>query len=157
MNVELLTNIAEWLEAGAPEAYHGFGFDMRWWKMTGDAMDPFGDESRETCGTTCCIAGAAIELSGVMSGFSEWTNGADCEYVARSVLGLTEEQAQSLFDPWLDDYRNRPNPMAMLLFDEAGIRQPINPRAAAKVVRHLIATGEVDWFKAMPEDVAHAD
>lgn len=157
MNVELLTNIAEWLEAGAPEARHGFGFDMRWWKMTGDAMDPFEDESRETCGTTCCIAGAAIELSGVMLNFSEWAEGTDCSATARRVLGLTEEQALSLFDPWLDDYWSRPNLMDMLLFDEVGLRKPIDPRAAAKVVRHLIATGEVDWFKAMPEDVAHAD
>jgi len=52
INVEALTEIAEWLEAGAPHRNGVHSFDMNEgisWKNT-------------QCNTVCCIAGATLAL-----------------------------------------------------------------------------------------------
>lgn len=111
MNIDRLTTIAEWLEAGAPRRDGVDGFDMRAWR------DPFA-----SCGTTCCIAGAAVEFFG---------NGGrdDIAYTAARLLGLEELPWMRLFIP---------------AFRKARIGD-ITPAWAARCIRKLIATGEVDW------------
>ncbi len=112
MNVERLTEIAEWLDQGAPErvveggVIHGFD------------MDHFLDKAAD-CGTTCCIAGAAIAFNEGFHAASSW----NADSSAQKILGLTNSQAMDLF---FDGYDS-------------------TPQHAAVVIRHLIATGTVDW------------
>lgn len=81
MNVERLTVIAEWLEAGAkPRRFVKGGFNMSWF---------FGENN---CGTTCCIGGAAQAFFGLRLP----------KFLAENrdpqkILGLTDMQADELF------------------------------------------------------------
>ena len=109
MNVERLTEIAEWLEAGAPHKGAVDGFNMV-------------DYTTETdCGTCCCIAGAANAFAGQPLG---------SEACARGLLDLRLGQAEELFAP------NYPAPADW---------GDVTPAWAARCIRKLIATGEVDW------------
>lgn len=118
MNVDKLTEIAEWLEAGAPERNGVVEFDMRHF------IEP---NVHRLCGTTCCIAGAALQ-------FEAAEPYADTDEVferlfmtvgeaARYVLDLTNKQAEWLFHG----------------------RLGASPAWAARCIRKLIATGKVDW------------
>lgn len=80
---------------------------------------------QHTCGTPSCIAGWAVHMSGkdinvgtVMGDAQRW-------------LGLNDVIGDSLF-------------MANGL--RSGKRWFIQPAYAAAVLRHLAATGDVDWF-----------
>lgn len=140
LNIAALDRVAKWLEAGAPcTATPGgvpvTGFDM----SRGVAIDDAG------CGTVCCIAGAACQFEGVTNAEVDSMLDADegnCRELgwanvalsAQEILGLTSEQAYSLFTPegyasdeWEDDYR------------------PLTAALAARVIRHLLATGDVNW------------
>jgi hypothetical protein len=102
MNVERLAAIAEWLEAGAPERGGVGGFDMRY-------IDG-------SCGTPCCIAGAALQW---------WGNGRIG--ISAQLLDLRDQQWADLCMPAGFFYRD------------------ITASQAARCIRKLIATGEVDW------------
>ena len=118
MNVERLTEIAEWLEAGAPEVREAgiVCFDMGSWSSI-DA---------ERCGTICCIGGYAQERFGA-SVMREPGNDDLTYKQAGQLLGL------SRFDAWN-------------LFQPPGIEfEEINSSWAARTIRHLLATGTVDW------------
>lgn len=115
MNKRRLAGIARWLERGAKEKNKVAGFDMH----------HFGG-----CGTTCCIAGTA----------SVWWGGnkrtpAYYDILGAEVLGLRSDilpgglSLQSGSRAW------------ELFF---GVDRA-TPKHAAKVIRHLIATGEFDW------------
>lgn len=142
LNIAALDRVAKWLEAGAPcTATPGgvpvTGFDM----SRGVAIDA------EGCGTVCCIAGAACQFEGVTNAAAGimladdrtgyelgWWGANGVAMQAQEILGLTSEQADSLFTPigynsdeWEDDYR------------------PLTAALAARVIRHLIATGDVNW------------
>lgn len=106
MNIERLTIIAEWLEAGAPEKGGVKGFNMA---------------NLGRCGTVCCIAGTADVWWGDEGPAHE------NRYICQNTLGLTNQQARKLFTP---------------LGYTAG---ELSPEHAARCVRNLIATGEVDW------------
>lgn len=115
MNVELLTKIAEWLEAGGREADFGYRFNMA----------HYYEDARPNCGAACCIAGAALELSGRPErGGDEMT-----EDLAGRLLGLAPDVAGSLF----------------FAFGCPISIKNISPGDAARVVRHLIDTGVVKW------------
>ena len=109
MNIERLNIIAEWLEAGAPERHGITKFDMGEWNFT------------TSCGTTCCIGGAAEIFFGLPTN-APWE-------VLDEALGLDEETTNDLFFPY-----------------EVGDRwSAITPAWAARCIRKLIETGEVDW------------
>lgn len=124
MNIDRLTTIAEWLEAGAPHRDGVDGFDMSGWI------------NREAaCGTTCCIAGAAVEF--FQCGLLDH---GDTYYSAgKRLLGLNGANAWNLFSP---------TSSAASTWDIQKARaflSGITPAWAARCIRKLIATGAVDW------------
>jgi hypothetical protein len=112
VNKRRLAAIAKWLEAGAPHKKGVVGFDMT------DVL------VAKSCGTACCIAGAAQSFFGSTP---EIRNAWHAEY-ACEILDLDTYTADELFCP--DD------------FDKPGKYKAAH---AARVIRKLIATGLVDW------------
>lgn len=122
MNIERLDIIAKWLEDGAQHV-DNHGFNMNTWYAGGE-HDYKGNE----CGTAMCIGGAAEQF---FSEYQTTSNSTKVEVKSGSeILGLDYDTAYDLFYP--DSY----------LFESY---DDITPFMAAVVIRHLIATGEVDW------------
>lgn len=121
MNITRLTTIAEWLEAGAPHRDGVGGFDMRTF------LNPLND-----CGTTCCIAGAAIQFFGDQSAREVLSRGRFVAPTATAILGLSEGSAKSLFFGFA------------INGDIIDLRE-VTVAWAARCIRKLIATGVVDW------------
>lgn len=116
MDIERLNIIAEWLEAGAPHKDGVDGFDML----------SFIEET--PCGTTCCIGGAAIQFFGDSD-----TSFPDDH--AQALLGLDSDVADMLFYGGMTwDGRGEAVPL-----------EDITPAWAARCIRKLMETGEVDW------------
>lgn len=124
-----LEQIAEWLEAGAPHVDH-----------EGRTVDHFNMEypvSKDgpECGTTCCIAGALVQFNGLddrdlleATGNIAWYT---VKRLAVDFLDIGPATATELFEPWV-------------YFD--GADDSFNdPKRAAKVLRHYLETGRVDW------------
>lgn len=122
-----LIQIAEWLERGGDE-HQGRKtvFDMdhwlthNWcvWRYSEDGMEVAGE-----CGTACCIGGATQFFN-----LEHYTNDDELwPAVSARLLGLDTDAATKLFYQFPDG---------------------VEAHQAAKVVRHLLATGEVDWEKA---------
>jgi hypothetical protein len=141
MNIERLKEIAEWLEAGAPHKCGLTGFYM-------PAVFKIG-----SCGTKACLAGAAIELFAPdelrqklkvdhNSRHADAPTQGDC---ARDLLGLTDSVSDQLFFP--DNHEDSQG-------NEVNDLSSVTPAWAARVVRNLIATGEVDWY-GMKEEKLH--
>lgn len=123
MNKERLEIIATWLEAGAPHKHGVDGFSMREYRRS------------DGCDTVCCIAGAAQQFFAPEAvGLPESIHAA-----AQLLLDLHDTHADRLFMP-LNDFADF----------SAGPNKPgyVTPMRAAKVIRHLMATGEVDWSVA---------
>lgn len=153
MHIERLDYIARWLEAGAQHESKVKGFNME----VGVQILP-GDTP--ACGAVCCIAGAATQFFNDEDGelINEAYQSSDDDdagqaawgSVARKgqeLLGLDGDQAESLFIPpgiFLRDFiyvngEKQPNP-AKRSWSEFN-----DPQLAARVIRNLIATGEVNW------------
>lgn len=119
MNIDRLTEIAEWLEAGA----------LRRQEVRGFNMERFCDGDAE-CGTVLCICGAAIAFdahrSNAKLGELEYAN----EERGAHILGLNIGTANKLFYPRSIDAWDR-----------------ITPEHAGRVIRNLIATGQVNWLE----------
>jgi hypothetical protein len=138
MNIDKLVEIAEWLEAGAPESHGVVKFGMEVF------MDPAYND-RPGCGTVCCIAGAVVQFESEEPFASHWQHqirqGMKVSDHARQILELSESNADALFLAY--DAQD-------LLGDEAD-QLEVNPLTligaawAARCIRKLIATGEVDW------------
>ena len=111
MNVERLNIIAEWLEAGAPHKDGIDGFNMEDW------------HKEDECGTTCCIAGAAIQF------FETDSDPNTPLQTAARLIGLDSRDASELF----------------YATDVDDPLENISAAWAARCIRKLIATGEVDW------------
>lgn len=121
LNVPLLTMIAEWLEEGAMPRGNVAGFSMR----------AFVDE--DECGTACCIGGAAIAFTGLADKIEEMGGPL---LAAASVLGIDDDEvAEELF-----------------LARYSGVEDlaDIDPAWAARTIRRLIETGDVDWGATAP-------
>lgn len=135
MNKERLSKLADWLEAGAPHEH--VEFDMGSFLGLTDANGNMTQNVKEACGSLCCIAGcaaqffapdelvAAIEIGGV---------GYNVLHIATKALDLDMKDARLLFLPPTND-------LAYVGYSYDNI----TPKMAAKVIRHLIKTGKVDW------------
>lgn len=132
MNVELLTKVAEWLEAGAPHTVTPLGdiagFNMNWVQreIDEDYRPEFMTEFLNTpyaCGTVCCIAGYAAGLNGDRIDTEDFV-----EYASHA-FDLSRTEANRLCNP----------------FYEVKDLEKVSPAQAARVIRHLIKTGEVVW------------
>jgi hypothetical protein len=108
-----------WLDAGAPETPSARYGDP----VIGFRMDTFDDADDSGCGTVCCIAGFVAR-----------------KYLHADFIGIT---AQNLGIPW--------QAADELCIPMSEIEpRPINTRDtawAARTIRHLFETGEVDWEK----------
>lgn len=135
MNVELLARIAEWLEAGGYDDKHGF--NMACGVVRKDDTSAPGHD----CHTMCCIAGYAVMMFCNTTASAalrmDWELRApgntlswvvDVLPLARQVLDLDQKTADDLFTP--------PG------YDDWGVWPP---ERAARMIRHLIDTGEVNW------------
>lgn len=143
MNVERLLYLADWLAAGAPHKGKVKGFDISVGVQVTGGEGP-------SCGTVCCIAGAATQFFNDEDGFLVKKAFEDIGYgetgeapwdevfeEAQELLGLTQEQAVALFVPvgshdGIHGYGDNWNEFN-------------DPFLAAKVVRNLAMTGEVNW------------
>lgn len=126
-----LLEIADWLEAGTPHV-----------DRDGRQVDFFSMEypvSKEpACGTTCCIAGAVVQfnaLGDLENGQLSWL---PTKRLASGFLGMDNKEATDLFEPWCS-----------FQGDDDSFNNPIR---AAKVVRHYLETGIVDWDKFPDEN-----
>lgn len=153
--VRALDQVATWLEAGAPhEKAHGMKFDMNFLVQfpTTEDIDVEAITTKNWCGTACCIAGALVTFSAAefMATQIKWGikyNHLDNNFrsgywieggwdKACEILDISDVMALQLFEPW-DTHTTKFWPAA----------DAITPPWAARTIRHLIATGEVDWVK----------
>lgn len=128
-----LVKVAEWLEAGAPHVT--LPNDLQVDRF--DMESPVVVDEYESCGTSCCIAGAVCQFQGLglaVRGFDgglDWCGQDGARELAGSFLNISEDERDRLFEPWnhfMDDSES---------YNSA-------PRGAA-VIRHFLLTGEVDW------------
>jgi len=118
VNIDKLTEIAEWLEAGAPERKGVTGFDMETFL------------SDKGCGTACCIAGAVVQFdrkAPYRTADEAIGAGIDPGNDAAGILDIEEDMADELFYARGEDLDR------------------VDSAWAARCVRKLIETGRVDW------------
>lgn len=141
---DALEKVAQWLEAGAPHVLLD---------VTGRRLDGFDMEygvTQAACGTSCCIAGAVYQFEGLGHNGSYASFWSDVNPIAKDFLvgeysfdddNISEQRDElaKLFLPW-DYYENE--------YGENESRHFNDTERAAKVVRHLLATGYIDWTVA---------
>ncbi len=150
MNIERLDYLATWLENGAK--HERITFDLEYGiSIKSEDFDP---DAPTECKTSCCIAGAAVqffsEAQELVDLFRQhgpveydmWgdadDNSLDWRVIfarGKELLGLTHEQALDLFTP--DNNGVTPTSFNLGFYND--------PAWAARTIRHLIKTGEVDW------------
>ncbi|MBS7457714.1 hypothetical protein [Coralloluteibacterium stylophorae] len=151
MNLDRLDTLARWLEDGAKHERITFDMTKGIAIKTTELFDP---EKPTECGSSCCIAGAAVQFFGDLSDLDpymvarrleeERRYGDDAEEEvqfrwgdimddAAELLGLTPGQARALFEPGM-------HPIWPYTYEEYN-----DPAWAARTIRHLMATGEVSW------------
>ena len=147
LNTELLLKVADYLEHNED---HELDFNMdSWWELDWE------NYKGQDCKTTACIAGTAVYLD-----FTEnpaVIESADARYMAtfekysvrlsgrdtvagkaKDLLGLTNNQAAALFNMGVGSA----GPLDMPIWK-------VTPAMAAEVIRNFVATGYVDWAKAV--------
>ena len=114
-----------WLEDGAPHKFDGLEGSFKF------NMGEFITTSLNTCGTTCCIAGAIYA-------YSKRLNGND-----HPLFGAC--QMDGIFE--IDGLSDYSKPLYRLFYaDGSGIEMEyITPQEAAITLRKYLETGEVDW------------
>lgn len=136
MNVDRLTKLAEWLEAGAK--HERIAFDMlHGISFVGASPHP---STVTSCNSSCCIAGASVQFFGNVEALAE----ADESFGARGYqtthidFDLIHGEAAALLDlPWQQSCE--------LFLPGESLHEFNDPAWAGRTIRHLIATGEVDW------------
>jgi len=123
LNKERLTEVALWLEAGAPERK----FNMNRFLNT-DETTPLSN----WCGTECCIAGYVVTRFAPEDVVMAEKNGS-ADHLAGELLDLEPEMADQLFYP-KDSHSRQIEDWSAITPEQAGV-----------VVRNLVETGEVDW------------
>ena len=146
MNTTAINNLASFLN-NIPSRYNR-GFNMESYDQSNDECSFNGGEVEThvgfQCNTTACIAGWAclvLRDDGMIRAKNDVLSPDQIDSfpgTARRLLGITVDQANELFEPMnytdLDRFKVDWN--------------TITPRQAAKVLRHLAKTGEVDWGRA---------
>jgi len=123
LNIPILEEVAQWLESGAPHTQqHPFSFDMSYFYRETD------------CGSAACIAGAVVQFANKVD-LSTLTQ-VDILAQARNIINLTYQEADELFAP--ADESDQLNEYEVQ-------HESISPQWAARTIRHLIATGNIDW------------
>lgn len=121
MNIEKMTELAEWLEKGAPHVR----FDMR----SGIEIDHTSVVGQGECGSVCCIAGFAVQMTkgsfkiNYRHGSPPWWEVRDR---ALEILGL----------PRTDEYDRH---IGHALFDFKMAPKNCTPQQAAQAVRRMIS------------------
>jgi len=131
VNAENVLKVADAIEN---RAIPGVGFNMDWYELNDPEKAKSYDRLNiENCGTVACIAGWTHLLFDDDSRKEPFTH-------AKEVLGLSYDQARQLF--YADNHPDKVD-------DGWGSMQAplddITPEAAIRTLRHLAATGEVDW------------
>ena len=136
-----LVRVAEWLEASAPTVGKISGFNL------GEVIEPAeyshavqndGSAVRHSCGTVCCIAGAIVQFE-LQERFGEMAD------VTEEVYGSPICTNRSVLDTAAELVGIREKNVAYNLFVPGVALGRVTPAQAAKVVRNLIETGEVNW------------
>ncbi len=134
MNKRRLAGIARWLERGAKAKKNVVKFDMSNGVMFQGPHDAT-LEDKFSCGTACCIAGAAVMFYNKPLELAR-------ESYAYAGISWTSVRAEAYKLLDLDSDRGY-----QLFYGIGGIGacSSVSPAWAARVIRKLIATGEVDW------------
>lgn len=138
MNTERLSAVADAIERGSP-ATSNLGFNMRDFAAHVDAQHKDYTGRAPTCGTVACIAGWAASLAAQspVTPQNRYSSGATGIFnTARNYLGLTEEEADSLFYV-----------IEMGGYADDAILTQITSAQAVAVLRHAAATGTIDWAR----------
>ena len=127
MNKERLEEVAQWLEAGAPE---------RKFNMNLLLDEEKGSANKNWCGTECCIAGYVVTRY-----IPQDVNFDMIEEDATKLLGLKESVSDALFYPKVlgsDDYSDS-------LGLHFGYWEDITPIQAAQAVRNVMKHNNPLW------------
>lgn len=144
--IKAIEKVIQWLDAGAQHVD----------ASTGRVIDKFNMShavSKQTCGTSCCIAGAVVQFEGLdtfplsenapdVAAFYDQGDSKGVASVVTEYLGLDEESANRLFLPWGERHNDEWLP-------EMVFSVPAN---ASAVLNRLLVTGEVVWFLPESED-----
>ncbi len=151
MNIVAINALAGLLENIPSRFEQGFNMSSYLATQGDEAFDEDHTNVGHHCGTTACIAGWAssfLQRDGTLLnearthaqmalmhsdgiGHPSWNTHAG---LAAGLLGLDSEEAERLFEPMNTDFER----------DDIEWSE-VSPRQAAKVLRHLAKTGEVDW------------
>lgn len=140
-----LGRVAAWLEAGAPHVVeHNISeFNMQVGVSFLSEAENQKALTNPSCGSMCCIAGAVCQfeetfkvenatnpttINGKNVGEVSWRQVMN---VATDLLGISDEDADALFMPNGFEHRT------------------ISARTASAVIRHYLATGEIDWDREL--------
>ena len=125
MNTELVNKVLAWLDAGAPHEKTGFSFDMSSYVHDGEPC------VTHPCGTTCCMAGAAIAFASpaVFKELRADSYDVNVKSAAAALLDIPVSDADELFSPIFLDYEYA----------------DVTPALAANVLRKYVKTGKVVW------------
>lgn len=142
LDIPRLTRLADHLDS-LPSAK----FDLSNWFSIEPGV-PLPDIKWDTpvtpgCQTCACIAGETLVL------FAPDTvvTVPAVQHRAEELLGLTRHQSENLFvpreyDSVVDDEGDTDQPEVL---PQGWLMADVTPKSAARVIRHLIATGNVDW------------
>lgn len=135
-----LAAVADWLEEGAPHISTVDGRVIDHFNME-FGVTTFGNE----CGTTCCIAGAIVQFEGlgILDRYGDITyfkeEGGGVGSLASYYCTGVDDHLKPLFLPWV--YFNHHSKV----YEHDDPKPFSNAERAAKTIRHLLATGVIDW------------
>ena len=138
MKTERIIELADHLDSEVLDLYHPrdrnkAGANPLFSMLVYSEKNAYNNHAEE-CGTCACIAGHTIHL---------WGRGiqpSDFKHDARMLLGLEIDIADELFEPC--DHME-----AWYFQDDPDDPAFISSHRAARVLRHLAETGEVDWYR----------